>query len=72
MLKLLKINKKNSFNTLGNILKHTNISGFNKKENVVTKKIIYMGQNSIKIYFAHLVTIFALMKIIFWDKMINI
>lgn len=58
--------------TLGNILKHTNISGFNKKENVVTKKIIYMGQNSIKIYFVHLVTIFAVMKLIFWNKMIKI
>ena len=59
--------------TFGNMLKNMNISIFNKKkENKVTKELINMGQNSIKIYFIHLVIIFAVMKVIFWNQVINI
>ena len=56
---------------IGKFLEGVKISDMNIKSKGV-EEVVYMGQNSIQIYFIHLIIIFAIMKALLRNKKIEV
>jgi fucose 4-O-acetylase-like acetyltransferase len=56
---------------IGKMLEGVRLSGMNMRLETV-RDLVYTGQNSIQVYFTHLIIIFAIMKAVIGNKKIAV